>query len=76
MNFFRDAQFSPLKSPKPIFWIKWMEEMFNRQRVRRQTQKNRRELLKLGQHLLKDLGFNSKGYPTTQFFSCKRNFCQ
>jgi len=63
MKFFRDLQTSPLKSRKPVSWMKRMEEVFNRQRVKRQTQKNRRERLKLGQYLLKDLGFNSEGYP-------------
>jgi uncharacterized protein YjiS (DUF1127 family) len=63
MIVFRDAQSKALKSPKPVSWTKRMEEMLNRQRVRRQAQKNRRELLKLGKHLLNDLGFNSKGYP-------------
>lgn len=63
MRFFRDAQSGLLKKTQTISWRKWIEERLNCLRVRRQSQKNRRELLKLGQHLLKDLGFNSKGYP-------------
>ena len=38
-----------------------LKAALNRRRVRREAEKNRDELLKLGQHLLQDLGFDAKG---------------
>ena len=63
MRFLRKAESTPLMKQKLFYGIAWMEEILSRQQVKRQAKKTRRELLKLGPHLLNDLGLNSKGYP-------------
>jgi hypothetical protein len=63
MKFFRKTEFSSSLGQKPFFGIKRMEEMLNRHRARRKAEKNLCELLKLGPHLLQDLGFDPKGQP-------------
>jgi hypothetical protein len=40
-----------------------MKEIRNHRHVHRNAEKSRHELIKLGPHLLNDLGFDSKGYP-------------
>lgn len=63
MKFFRKTEFSSSLGQKPFFWIKRMEEMLKRHRARRKAEKSLRELLRLGPHLLQDLGFDPKGHP-------------
>jgi hypothetical protein len=63
MRFLRNTEFGPLVGLEFFSGTTRMKEMLKRQRARRKAEKNRRERLKLGRHLLKDLGFNSKGYP-------------
>jgi hypothetical protein len=60
MRYSRKVESKPLMMKKILFGI---EEILNRQQVKQQAKKNRRKLLKLGPHLLNDLGLNSKGYP-------------
>ncbi len=76
MRIFRNEESSQLMGQKLISGIKWAKEILNRQWVKRKAKKNRRELLKLGQHLLKDLGFNSKGYPIKPNCHEKKDKCQ
>ena len=63
MKFFTNTEFGALLGQTPASWIKRLEELAVRQRVRRTADKNRRELLRLGRHLLQDLGFDQKGCP-------------
>lgn len=64
MRYSRKVESKPSATQRLFYGIEaWMDEIRNRQQVKRQAKKNRRELLKLGPHLLKDLGLNSKGYP-------------
>ena len=64
MRYFRKVESKPLMTEKLFYGIEeWMEEILHRHQVKRQAEKNRRKLRKLGQHLLKDLGLNSNGYP-------------
>ena len=52
-----------LTEKAPFFWIKRAEELLSRQRIRRKAEKNRSGLLRLGRHLLQDLGFDPQGCP-------------
>ena len=63
MRISKNTESSLMMKPRFFSWKRWMKEMLNCRRVKRQAQKTRRELLNLGQHLFKDLGLNSKGYP-------------
>lgn len=62
MKFFKHDESKPLMELILFSGIKWMKEIRERHKLRRLTIKNQRELLKLGPHLLKDLGFDTKGY--------------
>lgn len=63
MNFFRSDESKRRMTQILVSWIKWIDAIRERRHERQQVIKNRHELLKLGQHLLKDLGFDPKGYP-------------
>jgi len=63
MKFFTKTKFRSLLGLTPASWIDRIKEMSNRQRARRRAEKSRRELLRLGHHLLQDLGFDQKECP-------------
>ena len=50
-----------------------MLKILKREHIRRKTKKKQRELLKLGNHLLRDLGFDAKGFPLNSRCDGKTN---
>ncbi|MGD9209947.1 MAG: hypothetical protein PVI90_04195 [Desulfobacteraceae bacterium] len=57
-------QFRIGNSPKILFFNKiWLVEMLRQIRRNRERKVNRLEFLKLGEYLLRDLGFDKEGHP-------------
>ncbi len=73
MKFFRATKISSLLGQAHLLWVRKMKKILKHEHIRRKTEKNQRELLKMGNHLLRDLGFDAKGCPLNSCCGDKTN---